>query len=1000
MKGKPMAKDPAQEILQLNPGDQVGGYEVIRVVPLENLSATMCELRHPGTGARHIHLASEDKENTFAVAFKTVPTDSTGVAHILEHTVLCGSAKFPVRDPFFSMLKRSLSTFMNAFTASDWTMYPFATQNRKDFYNLLDVYLDATFFPKIEELSFKQEGHRLEAVDGTGKHGGNSSLSFKGVVYNEMKGAMSAPNQVMGQSLLSSLYPDTTYRFNSGGDPKHIPDLTHEQLVAFHRRHYHPSNAFFYTYGNLPLADHLAFIESKILNNFTKIDPGTDVPSQPRWQAPREAQFPFMLGKSEDPAKKHQACQAWLCADITDTFEVLVLALLEQILAGNPASPLRKALIDAGLGSALSDYSGFDAENRDTVFNMGLKDVRAEDSDAVEKIIFTVLTDLVENGIERPLIDAAIHQLEFHRKEVRNTPYPQGLRLLMSICATWLHGGQPERILKLDEDLAKIRAAVDAGPFFEERIHRYLLDNPHRVKLLLTPDHEMEAREQAREAKALQETSAALSTADYDRINADARALVELQEAEEDINVLPTLELADIPPEMQKVAPTTTLETTPAVSYNQPTAGIFYFASALEASSIDAELLPLVPIFAYTLPKVGTRQSNYVEMARRVDLTTGGLGLSAHARTTFVEQGQCLPFVSFNAKCLNRNQAGMFEILNEMIAEYSFTDHERLKSLLFEYRAGLEAMVLQNGHRLAISLASRGFSPTGLLSEKWSGIHQLKTIKEITADVTIAAIDALAGKLDEVGKALFQAGNLKMALIGDDQALGPAADLAAGVNASLGSADENANQFQPAAASDGLIREGWSTASAVSYVASVFPAVRMAHPDAPVLSVTAKLLRSLYLHREIREKGGAYGGFAVYNSEEGLFGYGSYRDPRLLGTLEVYRQAADFVRKGDYRQEDIKEAILQVCSEIDKPDTPGAAARKAFYRNLVNLTDEARQEYKTRLLAVTREDVMAVGETYFNGSTEKSAVAVISGEEKLAEANNKLDNDKFALFKI
>jgi len=995
-----VAQDPAQQLLQLNPGDQVGAYEIVRIVPLENLAATMVELQHPGTGARHIHLATKDKENTFAVAFKTVPADSTGVAHILEHTVLCGSAKFPVRDPFFSMLKRSLSTFMNAFTASDWTMYPFATQNRKDFYNLLDVYLDATFFPKIEELSFKQEGHRLESVDGGEMGDGNTRLAFKGVVYNEMKGAMSAPNQVMGQSLLSSLFPDTTYRFNSGGDPKHIPDLTHAQLVAFHRQHYHPSNAYFYTYGHLPLADHLAFIESKVLSNFTKIDPGTAVPSQPRWQAPREAAFPFMLGKSEDPDKKYQACQAWLCTEITDTFEVLVLALLEQILAGNPASPLRKALIDAGLGSALSDYSGFDADNRDTVFNMGLKDVRAEDSGAVEKIIFTVLTDLVEKGIDKPLIDAAIHQLEFHRKEVRNTPYPQGLRLFMSVCATWLHGGQPERILQLDEDLAKIRAAVEAGPFFEGRIRRYLLDNPHRVKLLLTPDHDMETREQAREAKVLGEIRATLSDEDLNRIAADAAALVRLQEAEEDIDVLPTLELADIPPDMVRVAPSDVLETAPAVAYNQPTAGILYFTSALDARGIDAELLPLVPIFAYTLPKVGTRQSSYVEMARRVDLTTGGLGLSAHARTTFVEQGECLPFVSFNAKCLNRNQAGMFAILNEMVADYSFDDHERLKSLLFEYRAGLEAMVLQNGHRLAISLASRGFSPTGLLSEKWSGIHQLRTIKEITADATDTGVAALADKLDKVGKALFRTGNLQMALIGDDQALGTAVDLAVGINTSLGSQDADAAQFQPAAASDGLIREGWSTASAVSYVASVFPAVRMAHPDAPVLSVTAKLLRSMFLHREIREKGGAYGGFAVYNSEEGLFGYGSYRDPRLLGTLAVYRKAADFVRSGDYRQEDIKEAILQVCSEIDKPDPPGAAARKAFYRNLVNLTDEARQEYKTRLLAVTREDVMAAGETYFNGSTEKSAVAVISGEDKLAAANQELGAEKLDLFKI
>ncbi len=994
-----MEKESGQQLLQLNPDDKIDGYQVVDVVHLESLDATLCELVHPDTGARHIHLASQDRENTFAVAFKTVPEDSTGVAHILEHTALCGSAKFPVRDPFFSMLKRSLSTFMNAFTASDWTMYPFATQNRKDFYNLLDVYLDAAFFPRIDELSFKQEGHRLEAGDGDGGDSA-SQLVFKGVVYNEMKGAMSSPSQVMGQSLLTSLFPDTTYRFNSGGDPAHIPDLTHQQLVAFHQRHYHPSNAFFYTYGNLPLEEHLHFIESKILSKFKRIDPNTSVPCQPRWQAPREAVYPFMLDKNEDPAKKYQASLAWLCTDIRDTFEVLAMALLEQILVGNSASPLRRALIDAGLGSALSDYSGFGADNRDTLFNIGLKDVGAADAAEIEKITLKVLGSLVADGIEKPLIEAAIHQLEFHRKEVRNTPYPQGLRLFLSVCAPWLHGGQPERILKLDEDLAQIKTAVAAGPFFEERIKKYLLDNPHRVRLVLKPDQEMESREQARENRALEQIEAALTRDEISRIDADASALARLQESQEDINCLPTLELADIPPSVPRIEPSTLLDDVPVAAYCQPTAEIFYFASAFEAGKLPAELISLVPFFTYALPKVGTGRSSYVEMARRVDLITGGLGLAAHARTTFTDQGACLPFVSFNAKCLNRNQAGMFEIISEMIADYSFADVERLKSLLFEYRAGLEAMVLQNGHRLAISLASRHFSPAGLLSEKWSGIHQLQAVKAITEDIDDAALTALADTLTSIGQALFRAGNLKMALIGDEKALAPAVGLAAAVNASLGAAVENPRQPLPETPGSDLTREGWSTASAVSYVASVFPAERMVHTDAPVLSVTAKLLRSMYLHREIREKGGAYGGFAVYNAEEGLFGFGSYRDPHILGTLAVYRAAAEFVRSGEFSQEDIKEAILQVCSEIDKPDTPGAAARKAFYRDLVGLTDGARQAYKTRLLSVSRQDVMAVGDKYFKDSAAQSAVAVISGEEKLAQANQKLGEEKLELFKI
>jgi len=350
----------------LKAGDRINDYRIEQVETLKEISAVFYALKHLTTGAKHIHIGNEDAENTFSVAFKTIPKDSTGVAHILEHTALCGSRKFPVRDPFFSMLKRSLSTFMNAFTASDWTMYPFSTQNKKDFYNLMDVYLDAAFFPKLDGLSFKQEGHRLE-IDDTdqGQDAEIPRLIYKGVVYNEMKGAMSSPDQVMARSILKALYPSSTYQFNSGGEPAEIPTLTYEQLKEFHRQHYHPSNAFFYTYGNLPLQDHLAFIEDKVLRQFKRIDPDTEVAAQPRWKQPLSVTYPYPFDKNEDSTQKYRVCVAWLTADIKDSFEILTLTLLEQILLGNSASPLRKALIDSGLGSALCDGCGFDADNRD-----------------------------------------------------------------------------------------------------------------------------------------------------------------------------------------------------------------------------------------------------------------------------------------------------------------------------------------------------------------------------------------------------------------------------------------------------------------------------------------------------------------------------------------------------------------------------------------------------------------------------------------------------------
>ena len=533
----------------LKAGDRICDYRIEQIEPLMEIAAVFYALEHLTTRTKHIHISNGDAENTFSVAFKTVPNDSTGVAHILEHTVLCGSQKFPVRDPFFSMLKRSLSTFMNAFTASDWTMYPFSTQNKKDFYNLMEVYLDAVFFPKLDKLSFKQEGHRLEVEENSkGPNPDIPAVTYKGVVYNEMKGAMSSPDQVMARSILKALYPSTTYRFNSGGDPVEIPSLSYDQLIEFHRRHYHPSNAFFYTYGNLPLQDHLTFIQEKVLSQFQQIDPDTAVASQPRWKHPQAVSFAYPFNKNEDPAKKCQVCVAWLTADIKDSFELLTLTLLEQILLGNSASPLRKALIDSGLGSALCDGCGFDADNRDTLFVSGLKDVDPSSAGKIETIILDVLNDLIDNGIEKKLIDSAIHQIEFHRKEITNTPYPYGIKLLLTFSGSWFHGGDPLKILNFETDLANLQNELEKGAFFENQIKKYFLENPHRILLTLEPDQEMEHNENKRLRAELDRIRKNLTPTDIDQIQQDAEALQRLQETEEDVSTLPTLQRKDIPP--------------------------------------------------------------------------------------------------------------------------------------------------------------------------------------------------------------------------------------------------------------------------------------------------------------------------------------------------------------------------------------------------------------------------------------------------------------------
>ncbi len=978
-------------------GEIISGYEVRQIVNLSDINCVFYELNHLKTGSRHIHLSNSDKENTFSVVFKTVPSDSTGVAHILEHTVLCGSVKYPVRDPFFSMIRRSLNTFMNAFTSSDWTMYLFSTQNRKDYYNLMEVYLDAAFFPLLEELSFRQEGYRLE-FDSPGSNLYN--LVYKGIVYNEMKGAMSSPDQVMARSILNALYPLTTYGFNSGGDPAVMPSLTYENLKEFHSRHYHPSNAFFYTYGNLPLSESLSFIDEKVLNKFNLIDPETSVPSHPRWFKPKKMRYFYPLATNEDPTKKSQVCMAWLMSDITDTFELLILVLLEHILIGNASSPIRKALIDSGLGSSLSDSSGYDSGNKDTMFACGLKDVKESDAEKIERIVFDTLSDLVKTGIDKNLIESAIHQVEFHRKEVTNTPYPYGIKLLLSISGSWLHGGDPARILNLNADLQRLRAELSKNSFFENKINKYFIENKHRVLLILAPDHHIDQKETERITAELERIKAGLTDKDIWKIEEDMKCLEMLQVKKEDLSCLPTLEISDISSSVESIRENPSYGDIPVSCYEQPTGGILYFTAAAETRLLEERLIPFVPFFCFAFSMMGTSLRNYSDMAQRIDLYTGGLGLSANARTVFDSSGSCIPFVSLNGKCLERNIDMMFDIINELFFEHNFTDLVRLKNLLLEYKAGLESMIVPHGHRLAISLASRNFNKASKLNENWHGIHQLLFLKKLTEDLCDEKLRLIAGDLAMIASNILDRSNLKTALIADNRLLSAALPKTLSIIEALPKNNRDGVLTGNNFTEDNYPKEGWSTSSAVSFVAYVFDAVRMEHENAPALAVLSKLLKSMYIHREIREKGGAYGGYSTYNSEDGLFSYASYRDPHIINTLKAYKEAPAFIVLGNFSNEDIKEAILQVCSEIDRPDPPGIAARKAFYRKIVSLSDELRERFKKGVLSVTKEKLMDVSKKYLNDADHRCGIAVISGEDKLISANEKLPDLPLKLYRI
>ena len=985
-------------------GQSICGYTVESVSKLENIDALLIRLVHKKTGAAHIHIASEDKENTFGVIFRTVPDDSSGVAHILEHIVLCGSEKFNVRDPFFSMLKRSLSTFMNALTSSDWTMYPFSTQNKKDYFNLMDVYLDAVFFPKLDELSFKQEGHSLDFVESGNKE---KELIYKGVVYNEMKGAMSSPYQVLGQGLLAALYPDTTYRNNSGGAPSEIPLLKHDDLKAFHAKYYHPSNTWFYTYGNLPLEENLSFINTKVLKRFDRLQLNSQVPTQPRWQSPKEVIHAYAYNNAEDLDKKYQTCVAWLICDAKDSFEILVMGILEQILLGNPASPLTRALIDSSLGTALSDASGFTPDNRDTLFACGLKEISENSIKKVEKIIFSTLEELVAKGIDRELIDSAIHQIEFSRKEITNSPYPFGLKLLLGIVGSLIHDGDPVSFINVDDDLKKLKKLLETGRFLEDKIKHYFLDNPHRVLFTLKPDPNLEEKEQEKVTKELQALLKQMSQQDIEQIQKDAEALNALQEKKEDLSALPTLELEDVPHEIEIIKPDKINEISLSTAYDKATSGILYFTCPMGAGNIPSDIYPLVPFFCKAFTNSGTGKNSYDRIAELMDLYTGGISVIPFSGSYFWENSKSHSFLAIQGKALDRNVEKMFELIREFMEDYCFNDFERLKNLLLQYQAGLEASIVSSGHRYAISLASRHLSGAAYINELWHGMMQYQMIREITQQIlskekSTQSLEELSGKLTNIARSVLTKGNLKPAVIGGKESLIRSDKNIRSIHELLPN-DLKSSYFTPDIAfSRTTPYEGWHTNTSVSFVGQSFKTVRITHEHSSGLAVISKILRSLYLHREIREKGGAYGGFAIYNTEEGIFSFGSYRDPHIRRTLDVYKSACDYIINGDYSETDVKEAILQVCSEIDKPETPGPAAMKAFYRDITKLDDDIRRKFKDSLLALTKKRIQDIAQIYFSVDDSLKGTAVISNKAALEEANVELKKDQqpLDLFKV
>ncbi|MEM0953352.1 MAG: insulinase family protein, partial [Pseudomonadota bacterium] len=511
-------------------------FDLVRQEHIDSLQLDVQQFQHRETGAQHYHLAANNSENVFLVALRTVPEDSTGVAHILEHTALCGSESYPVRDPFFLMLRRSLNTFMNAFTSSDWTAYPFASQNRKDFNNLLKVYLDAVFFSRLDPLDFAQEGHRIEFADANDP---DSELTFKGVVFNEMKGAMSSVSSTLWQTLCHHLFPSNTYHYNSGGEPENIPDLSYEQLLNFYKTHYHPSNAIFMTFGDMPAHQHQTMFEERALSRFERLEKRIEVPLEQRLSAPLRVQDNYAFDDPGEASEKTHIVMGWLLGESTDLKALLEAQLLANVLLDNSASPLQKALETTELGQSPSPLCGLEDSMREMVFVCGIEGSEADRADALESLVLGVITQVAEEGVPLERLESVLHQLELHQREISGDSYPFGLQLILTALGNATHYADPIAVLNLDEALAELRERIADPSYIRDLARQLLLDNHHRVTLVMAPDTELSARRRARESERLATLKSSLSASQREAIVEQARALEERQAQVDDESILP-----------------------------------------------------------------------------------------------------------------------------------------------------------------------------------------------------------------------------------------------------------------------------------------------------------------------------------------------------------------------------------------------------------------------------------------------------------------------------
>ena len=952
------------------------GFELIEARDIPEINSRVRLFRHIKTGARLISVENDDENKVFGIGFRTPPKDNTGVAHILEHVVLAGSRKYRVKEPFVELIKGSLNTFLNAMTYPDRTIYPVASTNDRDFYNLVDVYLDAVFYPLLRPLTFRQEGWHYEIDD-------EGNLSYKGVVFNEMKGVYASPDSVLYEAIQQSLFPDTTYGLDSGGHPLHIPDLTYEQFKSFHDAYYHPANAWIFFYGNDKPKKRLKIMD-KWLRDFGPEKVDSHVPLQPRWSEPRVQRKAFMAGEDA----KAFVTVNWLWDETADPEEALAQEVLDHILMGTPASPLRKALIDSGLGEDVVG-GGLEDDLRQAFFAAGLKGTEEDKADAIEKVIFDTLNQLAEEGIDPKTVEASLNTVEFRLREMNTGRFPRGLFLYIRTLPFWLYDHDPFAPIAFEKPLDAVKEkALKGDGYFEGLIRRHLLENPHRVHLTLYPDPQLKDAWEQQERERLEREKARLTERELQRIREEMEALHALQESPDDPDALaaiPRLKLKDL----DKTVPTIPIDVGELADgrllyHDIATNGILYLDAGLDLSVLPAELIPYAPLYARALVDMGNVDEDFVSLRQRIGAKTGGVTTEPLLVTAL--DGRPVTWLFVRGKAMMHQVGDLTAIVRDILTKTQFDDFDRFRQIVLEEKARQEASLVPMGHMVVHNRLRAHFSQAGWVGEQMSGVSYLFFLRDLAERLEKDWPQVLAD-LQRVNDLLVNRTRMVWNVTLDEtnwqEARSAVSDLAAALPAGeTAAASRLAPPLPP--------REALLIPAQVNYVGKGGSLYDLGYTlDGSVFAINA-FLRTTWLWEQVRMKGGAYGGFCLFDHRTGLFDYLSYRDPNLLNTLRVYDQTADFLRQVDLPADEITKSIIGAVSRKDPYLLPDARGWTSMQRHLTGEDDAFRQRLHDQLLETSEADFRAFADVLTELNRTAHIVAMGS-EEKVDEANAELD---------